>query len=455
MIETVILVPGIMGSQLFKSGNLIWPGEPHELLFPYRKMAELLDPNLEVGDIIRKVSISEQYDSLVEALNLCGFMEGDAKEGAGKPTLRACPYDWRKDNATSADSLAEQVRRMRADHGPGVVIDIVAHSMGGLVGRYFLESGKYSEAGCQGFDNVRRLITIGTPHRGTPLALCAALGQIKRLFLSAKQVRQLAERDEFPALYQLMPHDQDPFLWNTDPAARLDPVSLYKKEIAESLGLSWNNVQSAAKFHAALDVSRKPATVEYFCFVGTRQSTLGNVQADFSQPDLTPAGIEIADGGDGTVPSWSAGLTGLQQLAVGGEHGGLYKTSEVLQTLAALLGKPDALTAAMADMAVRISVRDEVVATEAPLVIVLTAEKAVVEIAGDLVINMVADAAGLPITPPVEMARLPLEYKGVPVQSLSIETTAPAYAGGYRLDLLVDGQSIAGNGAPVLVQSET
>lgn len=43
-------------------------------------------------------------------------------------------------------------------------IDIVAHSLGGLVSRYFMSVGS-------GRGKVHHLVTLGTPHRGTPLSL--------------------------------------------------------------------------------------------------------------------------------------------------------------------------------------------------------------------------------------------------------------------------------------------
>ena len=54
MTETVIMLPGLMGSELFlgaeggKNREKIWPGEVFELLLPYKKMKQLLDPNLTV-----------------------------------------------------------------------------------------------------------------------------------------------------------------------------------------------------------------------------------------------------------------------------------------------------------------------------------------------------------------------------------------------------------------------
>ena len=62
-----------------------------------------------------------------------------------------------KDNARSlADKLKGSVK--------GAQIDIVAHSMGGLVARSMIE--QYG-----GSQYVNRLVTLGTPHEGSPLAL--------------------------------------------------------------------------------------------------------------------------------------------------------------------------------------------------------------------------------------------------------------------------------------------
>jgi triacylglycerol esterase/lipase EstA (alpha/beta hydrolase family) len=47
-------------------------------------------------------------------------------------------------------------------------IDIVGHSMGGLIGLYYIKK-------LGGYEKVRKLVMIGTPHRGTWAALCGVL----------------------------------------------------------------------------------------------------------------------------------------------------------------------------------------------------------------------------------------------------------------------------------------
>ena len=40
MTEAVIVLPGVMGSELYEGSELIWPGNVTELLLPYSKMEQ-------------------------------------------------------------------------------------------------------------------------------------------------------------------------------------------------------------------------------------------------------------------------------------------------------------------------------------------------------------------------------------------------------------------------------
>jgi pimeloyl-ACP methyl ester carboxylesterase len=68
-------------------------------------------------------------------------------------------YDWRKSIGDSASNyLKPWIERARRRTGSRKVI-LVGHSMGGLVARSYIQSRDYA-------DDVERLITLGTPHRG-------------------------------------------------------------------------------------------------------------------------------------------------------------------------------------------------------------------------------------------------------------------------------------------------
>jgi pimeloyl-ACP methyl ester carboxylesterase len=198
MTPVAILIPGIMGSELRLDQDLIWPGPIASLKLPYDRMTALMRPDLQATDAIRKVGIFSQYSSLIEDLKTCGFAESGVR-----PTLYVFAYDWRKSNAESAIHLAKLIGDVDRIHQGAASVTLIAHSMGGLVCRYYLESSAF----CQepGFGSVESLITIGTPHRGAALALTAAVGLEKRLFLSKSQVLQLASDPRYPSTYELLP----------------------------------------------------------------------------------------------------------------------------------------------------------------------------------------------------------------------------------------------------------
>jgi pimeloyl-ACP methyl ester carboxylesterase len=72
-------------------------------------------------------------------------------------------YDWRKTVSDSATNyLIPWIDRACSRSGHAKV-DLVAHSMGGLVSRSYIQSVGYR-------GDVEQLVTLGTPHRGAPEA---------------------------------------------------------------------------------------------------------------------------------------------------------------------------------------------------------------------------------------------------------------------------------------------
>ena len=75
-------------------------------------------------------------------------------------------FDYRNDQAIvrSGDALGDSLRALRRD---GISdLDLVCHSMGGLVARELLSRDEYREIGLR----VRTMVTLGTPHHGSPWA---------------------------------------------------------------------------------------------------------------------------------------------------------------------------------------------------------------------------------------------------------------------------------------------
>ena len=105
--------------------------------------------------------------------------------------------------------VAELVEQLVRDHGRER-IDLVGHSEGGLIGRYYVQK-------LNGAHRVRHLVTLGTPHRGTPWAYSGYL--VRRMLPSLLQMaprsmllRDLAD-DSFPDSVRLTSiySQRDPF----------------------------------------------------------------------------------------------------------------------------------------------------------------------------------------------------------------------------------------------------
>ena len=119
--DPVIIIPGILGSS---DKNGVW----------------VIDP------------IFHTYDDLIETLKANGYVEG--------ANLFTMPYDWRQSNVLTAVQLENKIDEVQAICGCAKV-DLVAHSMGGLVARQYIQSARYE-------NDVDQLIFLGTPHLGSP-----------------------------------------------------------------------------------------------------------------------------------------------------------------------------------------------------------------------------------------------------------------------------------------------
>jgi pimeloyl-ACP methyl ester carboxylesterase len=177
----IVFVPGLMGTRLSDGSKLAWnpmgkplgkcPGsfaadvarlgrptalEPDEKNH-FKKQSE----RDEVANIRNFTHIvGGFYADLVK--RLAGVTGDEFDHYAVRPVVYCAGYDWRQDNARSALRLAKVVdQALRETRAPQVII--VAHSMGGLVARYYCRM-------LGGESKVHQLILLASPSLGTPLA---------------------------------------------------------------------------------------------------------------------------------------------------------------------------------------------------------------------------------------------------------------------------------------------
>ncbi|MCL4365652.1 alpha/beta hydrolase [Patescibacteria group bacterium] len=173
----LILIPGIGGSELKVNADTIWNkdnGHGGTFNRAYAKdekvwvnEGEVL--NLGEDDYFDVLRMKNDGIDSEAGLGTTGNVYSRAYDGAINllisngyilnKDLFVFPYDWRKDVRTTKMELDSKISQIKSQTGSQKV-DIVAHSMGGLVARNYIADPAKAQ-------NVRKLFTLGTPYLGS------------------------------------------------------------------------------------------------------------------------------------------------------------------------------------------------------------------------------------------------------------------------------------------------
>lgn len=454
MPDVLVFVPGLLGSELHDDRGKVWPGSLIGGVFGFDEehFRRLLAPNLRVGGLVEMVGgLVDIYRQWLQAFRALARNNKQLfSDSTDPPSLYTVPYDWRlalEDSA--ANRLAPTIRKARSDWGQDVRIHLVAHSLGGLLSRYYLQSGRFTADA--GFSSIKSFITFGTPHNGAPVALAGAVGLHKTNFMSIEQSKRLANDARYPALYQTFPLFSAPVIWKSMRQSKLEPITLADTAFATGkLHLNRQNLDRAASFRQALETSPIPRDIRSFLLIGTRFETITHFFWTGSEIEKR----ETQDGGDGTVSLEGAYLPGFQVQFTGESHVDLI-ASDVARATFQQLFDADGLAAPEVG-ALKLSVRDLTVDVASEVHIRIKAEGGVRALTGRLVWERAVTPRGkagggepkfrlAPGPPPV-----PIRYVGPMVDALAMRLEAPSRAGVYRLRLLKRERSEAVSGAFVV-----
>ena len=386
-IYPVIFIPGIGGSE-FKAGQDIFWSAPDghggtfsraystdELVWVNQNEAVKLG-NDDYFDVLR---LKEDGDTPeAPGINLTGnvtpFGYGDIESfftelGYEKnKNFFIYTYDWRKDIRKTKQDLEALIEDVKQKSGQPQV-NIVAHSMGGLVARNYISASESAS-------KVNKLITLGIPHLGAVTSLKSLVYgfAIGRPFgpitigVSGSEVRDIALN--LLSFYQLVPSKKYFEFYNNSTQQLVSPyydhsdIDKNKKtgvlnfnQLRSVFEYFKNNVflfdiateyrESADKF---LD---QPNGIKLFNIVGSNQPTLGQIKETWyiTWPiNLIPRREEIFINGDDTVPLYSASLksdhldlsAGAKIYYVEQKHNDLVrKTGPAMQTVKAILSEGD------------------------------------------------------------------------------------------------------------------
>lgn len=124
----IILIPGFMSS--------------------WNKDAIVYNKNVSIYDWT-KPSFVKEYDGIIKTLENLGYEKNK--------DYYLFTYDWRKPVKNTASDLKKYVKEKVSPKHPNAKVNIVGHSLGGLVGRIYTQENK---------DAVNKLLTVGSPHKG-------------------------------------------------------------------------------------------------------------------------------------------------------------------------------------------------------------------------------------------------------------------------------------------------
>jgi len=220
----VILIHGAFGSRLNdkETGEEYWPGSLWNILFSdYENIAVPIDANtlmpkkstLAVTGVTDRVAGKDYYGAIIDTLEQVGGYElatPGTKQTSANRKYYLFVYDWREDNVQTARKLDTLIEQIRKDYGSQKMkVDIVAHSMGGLITRYYLRYGSADvlndndfEVNGYGFKRVNKVILLGTPNLGSVSALLEVLQGLKVGLNRIPSQVMLT----WPSTYQLFPH---------------------------------------------------------------------------------------------------------------------------------------------------------------------------------------------------------------------------------------------------------
>jgi pimeloyl-ACP methyl ester carboxylesterase len=298
----VYIVPGIMGSQLGCArreplpNDILWL-DPMDI-----SMGHLSALHLNSGrQVISLGIVLYTYLRMKLHLRIAGF------------TPICYHYDWRLGVDELGGALAETIA---AD--PAERVMVVAHSMGGLVGRAALTHA----AGRK----VQRLVLLGTPNTGS----YAPVQALRGVYAVVRKIARLSHRQSpdqlaqdvfatFPSLYHLLPTRR-----GTRELDFFDPAAWPAKGPRPDVRL----LSYARELQAAL----APADERFTVIAGSGQETVTSASRRRDQFTYT-----ITRNGDGTVPLVCAELQGARTYYTSVAHSELTRDPVVAQAVADVL----------------------------------------------------------------------------------------------------------------------
>ena len=298
----VIIIPGILGSA---QHNGEW----------------LIDP------------ITHTYDNLIDTLAVNGYEK--------EKNLFTFPYDWHLSNRTTATLLKQKIDEVKSICECDK-IDIVAHSMGGLVARQYIQSSAYDH-------DIRKLVFLGTPQLGSPKSYLMWEGGETETDFKSKVLRNILKVEArkrgytslfdyerqfpIPSVQELLPvYGYIKHVGSLDipafPNSQWYPGNLFLGELNSNIAALYDSGVTISNFVGQLAGDTTITTIRVVPPAIINPTVLWGfgVPENFGN-NSTDQGLERGVG-DGTVPLTSAGFVTNDLNIVDSEHNDLSTKTE-------------------------------------------------------------------------------------------------------------------------------
>lgn len=317
MYDAVMLVPGILGSELVDDSNtVVWGLSPRVIAatFILGDVSRLAvhpselsgKPRLRPTKLLEFPAFLPDFGGVEPYSPMIRHLPGKL---ASTEAFATFPYDWRLSIEHAAGRLAaaaeQHLERWRAivasrfadkTDPRDVKLVLIAHSMGGLVARFAMMQHGLLEV-------TRRLLTLGTPFEGSLQAVRTLATGEHPLIRRKSSAMQMART--CPSVFDLLPSYA--CVTDRDSKRRITAGDL------DALGVPTELFADSRERHEKL---RLDEAVPLSVLAGSDVATWDSVDDGWSS-------YAKSDRGDGTVPISSASPQGLEATFISQDHGSL------------------------------------------------------------------------------------------------------------------------------------
>jgi pimeloyl-ACP methyl ester carboxylesterase len=305
---TVVVLPGILGSELYENDEHIWIGIWNIIRGDFDQL-QLDAAGHSLKQIQAPTPLKDYYGelqlSLLQRWNVVAF-----------------PYDWRLDIREVGRQLKEKIDASVSGSGG---FSLVAHSLGGLVARSFLQ--QFPDY----LNRVQKFIMLGTPNYGSfaiPV-LYNGLNDVLKMVALLDQQHDMPDLLQFAktfvSTYQMLPAAGK----SPDAARLLDPA------VYGDLHPPQQRFDNAEAFQQEIAGVIDPAIMKMTYIAGYGFKTPDGI-ADWNKLQSWE-GYRQTLAGDGTVPHSLGLISAVPTYFVQAEHSSLPANKQVIQAVEDIL----------------------------------------------------------------------------------------------------------------------